>query len=107
MPSAPSHGRQSSDTGHGASGVAGGMRRRPIDVNRKLPLVRSQKELAADEAVVADVVSRHPLPLLTHSPASATPQHAAHTNTETSACRGGVAPRRRLRMYGFLVRFYV
>lgn len=36
-------------TGHGASGVAGGMRRRPIDVNKKLPLMRSNQELALDE----------------------------------------------------------
>ena len=43
--------------GHGSS-VASGMRRRPIDVNRKLPLVRSQKELTLDDdtAVANDVV---------------------------------------------------
>ena len=35
--------------GGGPSGVAGGMRRRPIDVTRKLPLIRSQKELALDD----------------------------------------------------------
>ena len=33
----------------GAGGVAGGMRRRPIAVDKKMPLVRSQKELALDE----------------------------------------------------------
>ena len=42
---------------HGAS-VASGMRRRPIDVHRKLPLVRSSKELVLedDTAVAQDVV---------------------------------------------------
>lgn len=42
---------------HGAS-VASGMRRRPIDVHRKLPLVRSSKELVLEEdtAVAQDVV---------------------------------------------------
>ena len=40
------HGESS---GHGAGGVAGGMRRRPIDPSRKLPLIRSTKELALDD----------------------------------------------------------
>ena len=35
--------------GHGEGGVSSGMRRRPIDVTRKLPLIRSQKELALDD----------------------------------------------------------
>jgi len=37
--------------GHGSHGVASGVRRRPIDVTRKLPLVRSQtKELVLDDS---------------------------------------------------------
>ena len=43
----PAH--ETSGGGHTAGGVAGGMRRRPIDVHRKLPLVRSQKELTLDD----------------------------------------------------------
>jgi len=40
----------SKGSGHGAAGVASGVRRRPIDLNRKLPLVRSQsKELVLDD----------------------------------------------------------
>lgn len=35
--------------GHGGGGVSAGMRRRPIDVTRKLPLIRSQKELTLDD----------------------------------------------------------
>ena len=46
---------------HSAGGVAGGMRRRPIDVHRKLPLVRSSKELTLDDdTAVANEVVREP-----------------------------------------------
>ena len=50
---------------HSAGGVAGGMRRRPIDVHRKLPLVRSQKELTLDDDtnVANDVVRAPAFPL--------------------------------------------
>ena len=57
----PEHG--ATGGGHSAGGVAGGMRRRPIDVHRKLPLVRSQKELTLDEDTsVANEPVRTPTP---------------------------------------------
>ena len=40
--------------GAGPSGVAGGMRRRPIDVTKKLPLIRSTKELELDDESKVD-----------------------------------------------------
>ena len=38
----------------GGSGVASGMRRRPIDTSKKLPLIRSTKELALDDDTRVD-----------------------------------------------------
>ena len=59
----PEHG--ATGGGHSAGGVAGGMRRRPIDVHRKLPLVRSQKELTLDDDTsVANEPVRTPTPRL-------------------------------------------
>lgn len=79
----PEHG--ATGGGHTAGGVAGGMRRRPIDVHRKLPLVRSQKELTLDEDTsVANEAVRTPTPPIRTSrrPASHTDAiwpHAART----------------------------
>ena len=55
---------------HAASGVAGGMRRRPIDVTRKLPLVRSQKELVLDEETSVQAVAVSEIPTLIRFPPS-------------------------------------
>ena len=35
--------------GHDGEGAAGGRRRRPIEIGRKLPLIRSQKEVTLDD----------------------------------------------------------
>ena len=48
----PSHHGEASGSSH--SGVAGGMRRRPIDVQKRLPLIRSTKELALDDDTKVD-----------------------------------------------------
>lgn len=45
--------------GHGTGGVA--MRRRPVDVQRKLPLIRSQKELDLDDESKVEAVQVCPL----------------------------------------------
>jgi hypothetical protein len=42
------------DKASGSGGVASGMRRRPIDVTKKLPLIRSTKELALDDDTRVD-----------------------------------------------------
>ena len=59
---------------HAASGVAGGMRRRPIDVTRKLPLVRSQKELVLDEETSVQAVAVSAIPTLIRFPPSSASQ---------------------------------
>ena len=50
------HGHQ--EGGQGAGGVSSGMRRRPVDTTKKLPLIRSQKELdlGDDTKVSAEAV---------------------------------------------------
>ena len=45
------HGGGGETSGH--SGVAGGMRRRPIDPMKKVPLIRSAKELELDDDTLA------------------------------------------------------
>ena len=60
------HGEASSSSQSGTSGVASGMRRRPIDPTRKLPLIRSTKELELNDDTRVDGEPVRPRPA--HAP---------------------------------------